>query len=120
MLVKTVIVNADYPSEFDKRINAELADGWRLVKREVLPGVRLSNDTYNNRMLYAELVKMDDEPAEPEPMPLDPLAAARTIQAYCSTVTGEDCQGDRCSMAAFCDQIKRGKRPDEWKLPEEE
>ncbi len=120
MKIKTIRKNLDAAELFDKEVNAALEEGWVLGKREVLPGLRLTNTTYHNRMLYAELVKLDEVPAELEPLPLDPLAAARTIQAYCSTVTGEDCQGDRCPMAAFCDQIKRGKRPDEWKLPEEE
>ena len=52
--IKTIMVNADYPGEFDDRVNAALRDGWKLVRRDVLTPFEGRNWVFH-RMFYAEL-----------------------------------------------------------------
>lgn len=109
MKIKTVFNQS--AAAFDDEVNAALGEGYQLVRR-------LSDQPEG---FIAELVLLDPPDADPEPELMDAqvVAAVRTIKAYCDTVTGEDCLGNRCPLAPLCDQLKEGKRPDEWKLPEE-
>ena len=59
MKIKTIRWRLDAAEQFDEEVNAALAEGWHLTKREVLDGRQLSTDAYLHRMLYAELVKLD-------------------------------------------------------------
>ena len=55
--IKTIMVKADYPGEFDDRVNAALRDGWKLVRRDVLPAYEGKNMIFY-RMFYAELERV--------------------------------------------------------------
>lgn len=115
MKIKTVIKNLDHPKEFDTEINEALADGWRLVKREVLPGGPLRQDAYARRMLYAELVQLDPEP-EPEAQPLDPIDCLEALRKFCA---GSKC--DTCPLEDFCPRhLPNNEGPADWELPGEE
>lgn len=48
---------------FDNDVNEALAEGWELVRREILPRQIATGDT----LLYAELERYTDEPEEEEP-----------------------------------------------------
>ena len=52
--IKTIKYQFDAAETFDKTVNAALAEGWTLTKREVLPPADLG-DRVAFRMLYAEL-----------------------------------------------------------------
>lgn len=112
MKIKTIIRNFDWIEEFDQLVNEALAEGWRLVKREVLPsGV---SQISNRRLLYAELVRLDPEPA-PEAQPLDPVEALRTVQEFCDSNKCESCR-----LHDFCTRhLAYNEGPADWDLPEE-
>lgn len=97
---------------FDRQVNEAMANGYKLTRREVLPGRNSPNDT----ALYAELVRLD----EPEAPPLDPLDALRAIKATCEGVTPEDCRADRCPLSAWCQERPDGYDPVDWDIPEKE
>ena len=50
--IKTIMEELHNPDEFDRRVNDALAEGWELVRRDILPN-----------MLYAELER-ETEPEE--------------------------------------------------------
>lgn len=108
MEIKTLISGTDRAVEFDAAVNEALADGWRLVKREVLPGMQYNATNWARRALYVELVKLDP-PAEPEAPDL--LAAMRAIKETCNSV--DSCEG--CPVQPWCDF----HAPHLWVLPEE-
>jgi len=57
MQIKTISKKLEDAKEFDKLVNAALAQGWKLVKREALRPLAQPNtaDTYFVTILYAEL-----------------------------------------------------------------
>lgn len=66
--IKTIVHIADAgPEVFDNDVNKALAEGWKLVKREVLPP-EFSGDAYYKRRYYAELEK-DDAPEQLAELP---------------------------------------------------
>lgn len=52
--IKTIIARATHSNEFDMQVNAELRNGWRLVRRDVLPAHTGEGQIFY-RVLYAEL-----------------------------------------------------------------
>lgn len=54
--IKTIKYQLDAAEAFDEKVNAALAEGWTLTKRELLPPADLG-DRVAFRMLYAELEK---------------------------------------------------------------
>lgn len=52
--IKTIARRANYSEEFDEAVNAALAEGWVLTKREVIQAVEGPTLIFH-RMLYAEL-----------------------------------------------------------------
>lgn len=54
--IKTVTVRIDAAEQFDKFVNEALAEGWTLIKREVLPPFDGMHQ-FVYRTLYAELEK---------------------------------------------------------------
>lgn len=112
MKIKTIIRNFDWVEEFDKEVNEAQEEGWRLVKREVLPGT--PGDPGSRRLLYAELVQLDPEP-EPEDQPLDPIVCLESLRKFC---TGSMC--DTCPLDDFCARhLPRNEGPADWELPGE-
>lgn len=109
MEIKTIKNRLDNAESFDADVNAALADGWRLTRRDfILPIQPHTGTTYFHTMLYAELVKLDP-PAEPEKP--DPLTAMRIIKAECDSV--DSCED--CTLQPWCNY----HRPNNWTLPEE-
>lgn len=63
--IKTITYRLDNAADFDAAVNAAIAEGWHLTKREVLqPLAQPNTNQYLHTMLYAELVK--DEITEDE------------------------------------------------------
>lgn len=62
MKIKTIVRQLGDAANFDKDVNAALADGWVLTKRDVLQLQSQPNDGchYLHTMLYAELEKRDE------------------------------------------------------------
>lgn len=109
MEIKTIWNIVDNATDFDMRVNEALAKGWHLVKREVLPGERYTDTRWGNRLLYAELVKVD-EPAEPVTW----QEAAQVLKSTCS----ENDTCDTCKLREWCDEyLARGAEPQEWEVP---
>ena len=52
--IKTIIERAELFRMFDKAVNDNLRDGWRLVRRDVLPAYE-GETLASHRALYAEL-----------------------------------------------------------------
>ena len=57
MQIKTIKNRFDNAEQFDKDVNAALAAGWKLTKREVIIPQAQSESTTIHTMLYAELEK---------------------------------------------------------------
>lgn len=62
--IKTIKNRLDNADNFDAEVNAALADGWQLTKREVLMPTSQDRVHYTYIMLYAELER--DEITEAE------------------------------------------------------
>ena len=63
--IKTIFTKIDDCEKFDKRVNEALAEGWELVRRDVL--VPHVPDRYT--LLYAEIervIETEEEDEEPE------------------------------------------------------
>lgn len=115
MKIKTVWRLIDESFQFDEIVNSYLDKGWRLAKREVLDGKALSDNRYQRRMLYAELV-LPDEPEEQElQVPLTPLDALQFIQNTCTATSDKDCQF-ACPLRPWCNQLRDGGDPTDWDL----
>ena len=112
MKIKTIARSFQWVGEFDNLVNAAMKEGWKLVKREVIPG---SPNDYARA--YAELVQLDP-PAEPEP--IDPLDLLCQIRAVCLTTPADDCQTGRCPLYGWCQQLRDGGDPTDWILPKRE
>lgn len=124
MKIKTICFKlvSEGMTTFDETVNAAMAEGWRLVKREVLPGVNLG-DRYFAPHLYAELVELDpvpEVPEVPEPQPMDLLDAVRAIKDTCLGVSVADCNDDRCPLAAWCNCLPESSDPSDWVIPKKE
>lgn len=130
MKIKTIFKPLDngFDDDFDTEVNAALAEGWQLVKREVLPGHSYNPTNWAKRILYAELV-MPDAPEEAapfdyvealaqeagKPAPLNPFKALAAIRAFCEART---CAG--CPLDLWCQAHLANKEgPADWKLPGE-
>lgn len=113
MKIKTITGRLNYPDDFDREVNDAQEDGWRLVKREVLPGT--PGNPNSPRLLYAELVQLDPEP-EPEAQPLDPIGCLEALRKFCA---GNKC--DTCPLDDWCPVwLPRNEGPADWELPGEE
>lgn len=109
MEIKTIRKRLDNAEEFDREVNAALADGWRLTRRDViLPTQPITGSNYFHTMLYAELVKLDPPAEAEEP---DLLTAMRIIKAECDS--HDSCQD--CPAQPWCNY----HTPHNWELPEE-
>lgn len=99
MEIKTITKRLDYSGDFDKVVNAALADGWTLTKREVLqPPAQPNDGTRLCTMLYAELEKRDEE--------TDKTKGANNYKcATCGHL--DDCSG-------YCDSCTKGRK---WEAP---
>lgn len=61
--IKTILMSTNYTSQFDEEVNEFLADGWELVRRDV---ITQSSNNFEPK-LYAELERMTEEEEEEEP-----------------------------------------------------
>lgn len=116
MKIKTIAykLSGDNLQTFDDQVNAAMAEGWQLVKREVLPGMNLGA-AYFAPHLCAELVQLDPAPGLP-----DPLEALRSIQAMCLATSTTDCLAGKCPLEEWCQQLAKGGDPTDWDIPGEE
>lgn len=115
MKIKTITGRLSYPTDFDREVNEAQEEGWRLTRREVLPGT--PGNPNSPRLLYAELVQLDPEP---EVQPMDPIDAVYAIKTTCDAIPLKDCQGGRCPLYVWCCQLEGGRDPSDWDLPEKE
>lgn len=124
MEIKTIVKRLGEPSVFDSKVNAALAEGWHMVKREVIPGGPMTENTAAHRMLYAELVKLDEpEPVETtEPETIDPLDAVRWIRDTCEGMDSDRCDNGLCPLWAWCmtTDNRVNEAPNKWHVPEKE
>lgn len=60
-VIKTIVKRLDNAEEFDDAVNGALKDGWILRKRRVLQSGQPISTTYYHTMLYAELVKEEND-----------------------------------------------------------
>jgi hypothetical protein len=107
--IKTFVHNI--PEVFDAMVNRAMEEGYTLTRRGPEP---VGNGAVR---LYAELVQLDPEP-EPEAQPADPFDALRAVQAFCLSVSADDCNTDRCPLHGWCDKCEID--PTDWQLPEKE
>lgn len=61
--IKTILMSTNYTSQFDEEVNEFLADGWELVRRDV---ITQSSNNFEPK-LYAELERMTEEEEGEEP-----------------------------------------------------
>lgn len=120
MKIKTIgkKYNSQGLKEFDAEVNDALAEGWRLVRRDALPGYNLGS-VYYDPTLHAELVMLDgsEEQKEPEePAEITPLEALQFIQDTCNGVSLYDCNTKGCQLYPWCAQLREGGDPTDWDL----
>lgn len=111
MQIKTIYEQLQDYETFDRDVNAALAEGWRLMKREHIPGYTAGN-RYAGPILYAELVKLDEvEPTDPHPM--DPVMALHALQEFCDS---RPCD-ETCPLQDFCGRhLPNNEGPADWDL----
>lgn len=63
--IKTIMHSVTYLTKFDEDVNQALADGWELVRRDILPAGE-GPSRYWERTLYAELEREVEPEEEPE------------------------------------------------------
>jgi hypothetical protein len=114
--IKTICYALEATAKFDEEVNAALAEGWQLVRRDVLPGMSYTETNWAKRALYAELVKLDP-PAEPETP--DPMDLLRQVREACLRVPSNGCNPEGCPMFNWCEQLRRGGDPTDWVIPGE-
>lgn len=112
MKIKTIRWKLDHAEDFDAELNQALADGYQLVRRDIVPGFRLDGGSFLHNMLYAELVLPDPLPA---PAAIDPFEALHAIKAACLNHKGP-CND--CPITDWCAQLCKGGDPTDWELPE--
>lgn len=110
MQIKTIWSRIDSYESFDARVNKALADGWTLVKREVLPGESYNENNWGCRLLYAELVKGEAAPPGAMPQVDNVFHAAGIVKACCDSHDG--CT--KCELLAVC----AARSPHCWRDPE--
>lgn len=114
MKIKTITGRLNYPADFDQEVNEAQEEGWRLVKREVLPGT--PGNPNSPRLLYAELVQLDEPEAPPEPQPADPVDLIRQLRDFCDAA---NCA--TCPLHDWCpSHLPRNEGPADWEIPGEE
>lgn len=106
MKIKTITGSGPYT--FDEAVNKAIANGYQLVRRDVLVSTVKPEDS----ILYAELVL--PEPA-PEPETIDPFQALHIVKAAC-LAHKEPCNA--CPMIDWCRQLDNCNDPTDWELPE--
>lgn len=116
MKIKTIRIRLDNAEDFDKALNKALEDGYQLIRRDIVPGFRLSGGGYLPNMLYAELV-LPDPPTEPEQ--IDPFEALRQVKEFCGNIPPHTCE-ENCPLYRWCEQYAGETDPCSWHLPEVE
>lgn len=114
MKIKTITEELAFAGVFDSRVNENLAKGWHLVRRDIIPAGPNPN---SHRLLYAELVQLDPVP---EPQPVDHFEALRAIKAACLNVPQTECNAGRCPLYSWCRDMSEYTDPTDWDLPEKE
>lgn len=123
MKIKTVITNLLDAKEFDEVVNAYMADGYLLTKREChTVDLRYAKhtsdgDVFTEHVLYAEMVLPDPAP-DPEPVAADPWDLVRQLKDFCDSVPKIDCVNRDCPLHPLCETMTTGKRIaiDEWEV----
>lgn len=94
---------------FDDRVNAALAEGYQLTRRDLVPAEKPVDYVF-----YAELVLPDPAP-DPEPVEIDAIQALHIVKAACLAHKGP-CND--CPMTDWCESLQLGGDPTDWVLPE--
>ena len=120
MKIKTVCeeISRETKSAFDDGVNALLEDGWKLAKREIIPGYNLG-DVYFPPCFYAELVKLEEaDMEEQEAEPITWQEAVEVLRETCETA--KEC-GAACPAFAWCQKNIPGNNapPCSWGSSEE-
>lgn len=110
MQIRTIWKPFENVAQFDMEINGALTGGWRLTKREVLPGEAYTPHEYGRRLLYAELVKMDQPPEQPD---MDPREAIQVLARACEAAP--QCEPESCPLHGWCMGLGHDSVPKTWK-----
>ena len=98
MQIKTIHKSLYKAEDFDICVNAAIAEGWTLMRREVI--VPPTGD--KQVTLYVELVKGEPQ----EGLELTWRDALQVIQAECESTA--ECSATGCEMHAWCQEHLRG------------
>lgn len=94
---------------FDERVNAALADGWGMIRRELH-----TFEQHESDLLHAELFKPDVD--EVEGLPVTWRDAVTIMQETCGTA--ETCD-DACPMFDWCQMnLPKHGAPANWSDPQ--
>lgn len=110
MQIKTIWKPFKNVAQFDMEVNGALTGGWRLTKREVLPGEAYTPHEYGKRLLYAELVKSDPVPEQPA---MDPQEAIQVLARACEAAP--HCEPGSCPLHDWCTTLGNDPVPKDWK-----
>lgn len=118
MRIKTVKYRLDDAEIFDEEVNGALAEGYQLVRQNLVRGFRLDGGNFVHNMLFAELVLPDPVPEPEQP---DLLEALHTIRDHCAAMPTERCLTPDCPLSPWCDLYTAdGISPMDWVIPEKE
>lgn len=101
--IKTILQQLGNYGDFDKVVNTALAEGWKLVRRDV---ITQSSDSYEP-MLYAELervIETEEEDEEPED---DGTAEWVVSRDPAHPYRCNKCQASTSTPSPVCPECKR-------------
>lgn len=115
MEIKTVVMpRCIGAKKFDKQVNDALKEGFKLTRRDVIPG----HDDGSTRLepaYYAELVKLD-EPARKDDTP-NVFELLEAVSKFCASKP--NCDG--CPLKEFCEaHLADNEGPADWDIYEAE
>lgn len=101
--IKTIFTKIDDCEKFDKRVNEALAEGWELVRRDVL--VPHVSDRFT--LLYAELERVMETEGEDEEPEDDGTAEWVVTRDPAHPYRCNKCQASTATPTPVCLECKR-------------
>lgn len=104
-MLKIKTIMTETPDKFDKYVNAAIAEGWELVKRDVLPPFEGQTRLWT-RAFYAELeMEVEEEEEETVNESVAHWRISRNPRTpYKCSACGAECE----DALKFCPRCKRG------------
>lgn len=102
--------------KFDEAVNAALAEGYVLARRDIVP----DRNDLDNTAFYAELVLLDPTPETDPVAGGDPFDLLRQLREFCDSIPKKTCQNGECPLSFICADMAAGRAIDELNIPAED